>query len=57
MKIKLSIVHAACFEVWSVISFLGMKGETPHSIHAKIARVYGGDNIAIIHFYFTFIEV
>ncbi len=47
MKIKLLIVRAASFDVWSVIRFLGMKGETlpPPSIHAKIVPVYGGDVI------------
>ncbi len=36
MKMKLPIVRAASFEVWSVMRFLGMKGETPSSIHAEI---------------------
>ncbi len=43
MKMKLRIVRAASFEVWSVIRFLSMKEQTLPSIHAEITRVYGGD--------------
>ncbi len=40
MKMKLPIVRAAFFEVFSVIKFLDMKEETSPSIHAEITCVY-----------------
>ncbi len=43
MKMKLPKVRTASFEMWSVIRFLGMNGETPSSIHAEITGVYSGD--------------
>ncbi len=45
MKMKLPIVRAVSFEMWSVIRILGMKGKTPSSIHAEITPVYGADVI------------